>query len=115
MKVLVIGGGGREHALCLALSADPGVTELHCAPGNAGIAELATLHPVTATDPTAVADLADALDAAGERLMAAVLIRRINQSMDQPIRSFTRTFSSRPGPTPMTLTRAPESSSSRRT
>ncbi|MBA3744735.1 phosphoribosylamine--glycine ligase [Sporichthya sp.] len=63
MKVLVIGGGGREHALCLALSADPGVTELHCAPGNAGIAALATLHPVNATDPTAVADLADALDA----------------------------------------------------
>jgi phosphoribosylamine--glycine ligase len=63
VKVLVIGGGGREHALCLALSADPGVTEPHCAPGNAGIAELATLHPVNASDPTAVADLADSLDA----------------------------------------------------
>ncbi|HVE26308.1 MAG TPA: phosphoribosylamine--glycine ligase [Sporichthya sp.] len=62
MKVLVIGGGGREHALCLALSRDPGVTELHCAPGNAGIAELATLHAVNAADPNAVADLADALD-----------------------------------------------------
>ncbi len=62
MKVLVIGGGGREHALCRALSADPGVSELHCAPGNAGIADLATVHSVTATDPEAVADLADALD-----------------------------------------------------
>jgi phosphoribosylamine--glycine ligase len=62
VKVLVIGGGGREHALCLALSRDPGVTELHCAPGNAGIAELATLHAVNAADPNAVADLADALD-----------------------------------------------------
>ena len=61
MKVLVIGGGGREHALCLALSNDPGVTALHCAPGNAGIAELATLHAVNASDPDAVADLADAL------------------------------------------------------
>jgi phosphoribosylamine--glycine ligase len=62
VKVLVIGGGGREHALCLALSRDPGVTGLHCAPGNAGIAELATLHAVNAADPNAVADLADALD-----------------------------------------------------
>ncbi len=61
MKVLVIGGGGREHALCLALARDPGVTEVHCAPGNAGIAESATLHPVVATDPASVADLADAL------------------------------------------------------
>ncbi len=63
MKVLVIGGGGREHALCLALSNDPSVTAVHCAPGNAGIADLATLHPVAATDPAAVADLADSLDA----------------------------------------------------
>jgi phosphoribosylamine--glycine ligase len=62
VKVLVIGGGGREHALCLALTHDRGVTELHCAPGNAGIAEVATLHPVTVTDPAAVADLADHLD-----------------------------------------------------
>jgi phosphoribosylamine--glycine ligase len=62
VKVLVIGGGGREHALCLALSHDPYVTEVHCAPGNAGITEVATLHAVTATDPAAVADLADELD-----------------------------------------------------
>jgi phosphoribosylamine--glycine ligase len=58
VKVLVIGGGGREHALCLALARDEGVTELHCAPGNAGIAAVATTHPVTATDPDAVAGLA---------------------------------------------------------
>lgn len=41
MRILLIGSGGREHALCLALAADPAVTALSCAPGNAGTAELA--------------------------------------------------------------------------
>ncbi|SDN06763.1 phosphoribosylamine--glycine ligase [Actinacidiphila guanduensis] len=63
VKVLVIGGGAREHALCRSLSLDPDVTSLHCAPGNAGIAELAELHAVDATDGAAVADLAAALGA----------------------------------------------------
>ena len=45
MKTLVIGTGGREHALAIALSRDPAVTELHAAPGNPGIGALATLHP----------------------------------------------------------------------
>ncbi|HEY2831341.1 MAG TPA: phosphoribosylamine--glycine ligase [Sporichthyaceae bacterium] len=58
MKVLVIGGGGREHALCRALARDDEVSELHCAPGNAGIAAVATTHPVNALDPDAVAELA---------------------------------------------------------
>ncbi|WP_432038471.1 phosphoribosylamine--glycine ligase [Streptomyces cucumeris] len=63
MKVLVIGGGAREHALCRALSLDPDVTALHCAPGNAGIAEVAELHAVDALDGGAVADLATGLSA----------------------------------------------------
>ncbi|MGW1762711.1 phosphoribosylamine--glycine ligase [Streptomyces sp. NPDC002073] len=63
MKVLVIGGGAREHALCRSLSLDPDVTGLHCAPGNAGIAEVATLHPVDALDGAAVARLATELGA----------------------------------------------------
>ncbi|MFE7115424.1 phosphoribosylamine--glycine ligase, partial [Streptomyces sp. NPDC057654] len=58
MKVLVIGGGAREHALCRSLSLDPDVTALHCAPGNTGIAEVATTHPVDVLDGAAVADLA---------------------------------------------------------
>ncbi|MEV5987374.1 phosphoribosylamine--glycine ligase [Streptomyces sp. NPDC052051] len=58
MKVLVIGSGAREHALCRCLSLDPDVTALHCAPGNAGIAEVARLHQVDALDGKAVAALA---------------------------------------------------------
>ncbi|MBA3264913.1 MAG: phosphoribosylamine--glycine ligase, partial [Nocardioidaceae bacterium] len=44
MKVLVIGGGGREHALVLGLIRDPAVTEIHAAPGNPGIESVATVH-----------------------------------------------------------------------
>ena len=46
MKVLLIGSGGREHALAKALRQDPELEELHAAPGNPGIAEYATLHDV---------------------------------------------------------------------
>ncbi len=61
MKVLVLGSGGREHALALALSRDPGVTEVHAAPGNPGVAAVAELHPVDAVDGAAVGDLAERL------------------------------------------------------
>ncbi|MFC4464892.1 phosphoribosylamine--glycine ligase [Streptomyces xiangluensis] len=63
MKLLVIGSGAREHALCRSLSLDPAVTALHCAPGNAGIADVAELHQVDALDGKAVAALATELDA----------------------------------------------------
>ncbi|MBV2358030.1 phosphoribosylamine--glycine ligase [Streptomyces sp. J2-1] len=63
MKVLVIGGGAREHALCHSLSLDPDVTALYCAPGNAGIAGVAELHPVDALDGAAVSALAGRLGA----------------------------------------------------
>ena len=58
MKVLVIGSGGREHALALALSRDPEVTDVHAAPGNPGTAGIATLHDVDPLDGAAVAGLA---------------------------------------------------------
>ncbi len=57
MNVLVVGGGGREHALCVALANDPVVTRLVCTPGNAGIAEIANVAPLAVTDPAAVARL----------------------------------------------------------
>lgn len=63
VKVLVIGSGAREHALCRSLSLDPAVTALHCAPGNAGIAEVAELRQVDALDGAAVTALATELDA----------------------------------------------------
>jgi len=50
MKILVIGSGGREHALLWKLSQSPRVQELHCAPGNAGTLQLARNHPVDAND-----------------------------------------------------------------
>jgi phosphoribosylamine---glycine ligase len=63
MKVLVIGTGAREHALCRALSSDPAVTALFCAPGNPGIGRLAELRDVDPLDPDAVAALAVELGA----------------------------------------------------
>ena len=50
MKVLVVGGGGREHAICWKLAQSEKVTELYCAPGNGGIAQLATCVAIKATD-----------------------------------------------------------------
>jgi phosphoribosylamine--glycine ligase len=58
MKVLVVGSGAREHALCRALRRDPAVDALVCAPGNAGTATLADTRPLDVAAPAAVAGLA---------------------------------------------------------
>ncbi len=58
MRVLILGSGGREHALARALARDPGVTVLHAAPGSPGIARIAETHTVTPTDPGQVVALA---------------------------------------------------------
>ncbi len=50
MKVLIVGGGGREHAIAYACSKSPRVDKLYCAPGNAGIAEYATCVPIGAME-----------------------------------------------------------------
>ncbi|RAL21468.1 phosphoribosylamine--glycine ligase [Thermoflavimicrobium daqui] len=50
MRVFIIGSGGREHALAWKLSQSPQVTEIYCAPGNGGIAEIATCISISATD-----------------------------------------------------------------
>jgi len=61
MKILLVGSGGREHALALGLKADKKCSELHVAPGNPGIAEIATTHPLTITDNHAILALAQSL------------------------------------------------------
>jgi phosphoribosylamine--glycine ligase len=61
VKALVVGPGGREHALARALALDPAVTEVHVAPGNPGAAAVATLHSVDALDGAAVAALAESI------------------------------------------------------
>ncbi len=50
MRILIVGGGGREHAITWSLAQNPGVSRLFCAPGNAGIAQLAERVPLQATD-----------------------------------------------------------------
>ena len=63
MRVLVVGSGGREHALVWKLAQSPSLTELHAAPGNPGIAALAECHPVRADDPEGLLGLARSLEA----------------------------------------------------
>ena len=58
MKVLLVGSGGREHALAWALAKSPLLTKLYCAPGNAGIAQAADCVPIPATDFAALAKFA---------------------------------------------------------
>ena len=58
MRLLVVGSGGREHALCWAIAASPLCDRLYCAPGNAGIAEVATCLPVDLDDLEAIVALA---------------------------------------------------------
>ena len=58
VKVLVVGSGGREHALAWSIARSPLLTELHAAPGNPGIAALGQCHPVRADDHEGVLALA---------------------------------------------------------
>src|SRR5215469_5885090 len=88
MKVLLVGGGGRAHALAWAISASPLLTKLYCAPGNAGIENVAECVPIAAmnfdeliafakdkrvdfavigADPQLVAGLHDRFESAGIR------------------------------------------------
>ena len=63
MRVLLVGSGGREHALAWKLSQSSGLAELHAAPGNPGIAQLGHCHPVRAEDGEGLLDLAHSLRA----------------------------------------------------
>ncbi len=61
MRVLVLGSGGREHALIRSLAQDPDVTALHCAPGNPGTFALADNHVIDPCDPVSVVELVQRL------------------------------------------------------
>ncbi len=114
MKVLVVGSGGREHALCWAISASPLCTKLYCAPGNAGIANDAECVPVAADDldgivnfcngdgidfvvvgPEAplVAGLVDRLEAAGVKAFGP----RANAAVLEGSKGFTKDLCARHG------------------
>jgi len=58
MRILVIGGGGREHSLCWAISASPLCESLYCAPGNAGIKDIAECVPISADDTESLVSFA---------------------------------------------------------
>jgi phosphoribosylamine--glycine ligase len=62
LKVLLIGSGGREHALAAALNRDTTLEELHVAPGNPGIAEIALCHAIDINDNNAIVELAKKLN-----------------------------------------------------
>jgi phosphoribosylamine--glycine ligase len=62
VKVLLVGSGGREHALAWKLTQAPSLEELHAAPGNPGIAALGRCHPVRAEDGEGLLDLASSLE-----------------------------------------------------
>lgn len=83
MRILVVGSGGREHALCWAIAASPLVTELFCAPGNAGIAREATCVPVSADDQEGILALCrdraiDFVVVGPEAPLVAGLVDRLN-------------------------------------
>ncbi|HEU5251655.1 MAG TPA: ATP-grasp domain-containing protein, partial [Thermoanaerobaculia bacterium] len=61
MKILVVGGGAREHALCWSFSKSSAVEEIFCAPGNPGIAEVADCLPVSSNEIVELADIAEKL------------------------------------------------------
>ena len=61
MRVLVVGQGGREHAICWKLKQSPQVKEIYAAPGNAGIAQVADCVPIGVADIIELADFAEKL------------------------------------------------------
>lgn len=90
MKILVIGGGGREHAICCQLKKGPKVTQLFCAPGNAGIAEVANCVPISVTDFSGIIEFSkkeniDLVFVAPDDPLALGLVNELN---NEGIRAF---------------------------
>lgn len=90
MKILLVGSGGREHALALGLQADPECSELHVAPGNPGIAQIATTHSLTITDNSAIVALAQKIGA--ELVVIGPEVPLVNGVADELRRAGIATF-----------------------
>jgi len=87
MKILVVGSGAREHALAWKLNREPGVSEVVCAPGNAGTRQVARQHPLDVSDPAAVLALAEAeavdLTVIGPELPLALGVQNLFAARDR--------------------------------
>ncbi len=84
MKVLVVGGGGREHTLVWKLSQSPKISELYCAPGNGGISKLATCVAIKATDIDGIVNYSkenkiDLVVVAPDDPLAAGMVDKLNE------------------------------------
>ena len=90
MKILLVGSGGREHALALGLQADPECSELHVAPGNPGIAQIATTHPLVITNNSAIVALAQKIGA--ELVVIGPEVPLVNGAADELRRVGIATF-----------------------
>jgi phosphoribosylamine--glycine ligase len=90
MRVLVVGGGGREHALCWAISASPLCDALYCAPGNAGIAQNAECVPIAADDIEGLLRFAseNAIDFVVVGPEAALVLGLVDQLTEAGIKAF---------------------------
>ncbi len=90
MRVLVVGGGGREHALCWAISASPLCEALYCAPGNAGIAQEAECVPIAADDIEALLRFAteNAIDFVVVGPEAALVMGLVDRLAEAGIKAF---------------------------
>ena len=90
MRILVVGGGGREHALCWAIAASPLTESLYCAPGNAGIAEVADCIPLSADDVEGIVAfaLAEAIDLVVVGPEAPLVAGLVDRLTERGIRAF---------------------------
>ena len=84
MKVLVVGSGGREHAICTSIRKSPKLEELYCAPGNAGIAQIAKCVPIGVMEFARIAEFAaentiDLVVVAPDDPLAAGLVDVLNE------------------------------------
>ena len=97
MKILVIGSGGREHALCWALKKSPLISKLYCAPGNGGIEDVADCIPIKAEDIPAIIDFCkqESIDFVVVGPEGPLVMGLVDELADAGIKSFGPPLSSK--------------------